>query len=118
MVFSLDYDQSCLRFDPEGVPGSLNFTVPETFAATGFFFDARDVDAEIDIVIAAFVSKPPPIPDGVVVEITFGVTCQATSGDVIATVAFSTEPRASYSDPLAQDVDGWTRDGSVRITGN
>ncbi len=123
MAFSVDYDEACLSFDPtdadqNGRPDSVRFMVSGLFGFTGGLFDASDTDGELDIIIAD--SAPPfsPIPDGVVVEITFGVTCQATSGDVIAAVAFSTEPSASYSDPLARDVEGWTSDGSVIITGN
>lgn len=117
-VFSIDYDQSCLRFDPTGVPGSVNFTVPAVFTVTAFRFDARDTEGEIDFIIGAFSVPPPSVPDGVVMELVFEATCQPTNGEVIATVTFSTDPSASYSNPFGQDVEGWTRDGSVRITGN
>lgn len=96
----------------------MNFTVPEVFTVTGFQFDAGDTEGEIDIIVGAFSVPPPSVPDGVVIELVFEAACQPTNGDVIANVVFSTEPSASYSNPSGQDVEGWTRNGSVRITGN
>lgn len=118
MAFSLDYDEACLSFDPSGAPDSVNYMVPAAFAFIALLFDAQDTDGEIDLIIADGAPPFSPIPNGVVMEITFGVTCQATSGNLIGAVAFSTEPSASFSDPLARDVEGWTKDGSIRITGN
>ncbi|MCP4660954.1 MAG: hypothetical protein GY856_36600, partial [bacterium] len=119
--FSVDYDENCLFFDDidfdpvDGIFDNVAVHVPGDFTVT-MFHDLGDSDGEIDISI---VDLSPPIatlPDGPLVTITSTATCApAVPGHVDADVLFSADPAASFSDDAAQDIDGTTVDGSVRI---
>ncbi len=120
-IFSVDYDQNCLSFDDadvapaDGIPDGLTVLVPGAFTVTAFH-DVGDADGEIDVLIADLAPPLGALPDGPVLTATFTATCfPSAPGHVDAAVAFSADPQASYSDDFAQDIDGTTDDGSVRI---
>ncbi len=120
-TFSLDYDENCLFFDDidfdpvDGTFDNVAVHVPGDFSVT-MFHDLGDSDGELDFSI---VDLSPPIatlPDGPLVTVTFTPTCSPVPpGHTDAAVGFSTDPAASFSDDAAQDIDGTTASGSVRI---
>ncbi len=120
-TFSVDYDQSCLDFDEsdadpvDGIPDAIDVQVPADFSVAAFH-DLGDDDGEIDVSIVDFSPPISALPDGPLLSVTFTATCSPVPGTTItAPVVFSTDPAASFSDDLAQDVDGGTSGGSVVI---
>ncbi|MCG8456184.1 MAG: hypothetical protein MI919_07870, partial [Holophagales bacterium] len=116
LAFSFDIDPTCLSFDPtdgdgDGVPDSVTFRVPADFAPQ-VFVDLADADGELDFTLA---DVPPDavVPDGVIVEITFGVIC-APPPEIVP-LPFSQAPAASFGDTSGASVPGRSTDGSIRI---
>ncbi len=122
VAFSVDYDESCLGFDPadadtDGLPDAIAVHVPADFQTT-ITFDPADTDGEIDVSIADIGPSIATLPDGPVVSITLSALCPPPPGSpLVAPVGFSDDPAASFSDNQGQDVDGLTRDGWVEIFG-
>ena len=125
IVFSVDYDESCLGFDPtdsdfDGIPDAIAFELaglPDP-PALSVFFDASDTDGELDFAIVDFTVPLTPIPDGTLVTVTFDTLCTPAVGtSLIAPVEFSDDPEASFGGTGGQSVDGTTSDGSVEIFG-
>ncbi len=120
VAFSIDYDESCLSFDPtdsdaDSIPDALDIPLPATFSAT-VFFDLGDTDGEIDIALLADDPATTTFTAGTVATVTFTPTCSAGATDsVIAPVAFSADPVPSFGDPDGQDVFGDSVGGSVEI---
>ncbi len=118
-AFSVDYDSSCLHFDPtdqdgDKIPDSVAFEVPAGFVTT-VGFDPADVDGELDILIGDF---PPTLTldNGVVATVTFTPTCTPpTGGSVEVPVAFSVDPAPSFGNTAGQSVPGDSLDGTVVI---
>ena len=120
-AFSVDYDQTCLDFDDtdadpvDGIPDAIELHVPADFSLA-VFHDLGDDDGEIDVSMVDFNSPISALPDGPLLTATFTATCSPALGATItAPVVFSTDPEASFSDDLAQDVEGGTSGGSVKI---
>ena len=120
VIFSIDYLQSCMSFDPtdsdsSGLPDAVRFATLSGFTPV-FFHDVRDTDGEIDIIIVDMIAPFGTISDGEIVEITFTITCGAASTARIVPVPFSTNPLPSFSDPGGAALPSRPpRDGSVRI---
>ncbi|MEO1369367.1 MAG: hypothetical protein AAFX50_19490, partial [Acidobacteriota bacterium] len=109
-------DPTCLTFDStdadnDGVPDSVSFRVPADFAPE-VFVDLGDADGELDFTLA---DVPPVavVPDGVVVEVTFGVICAPPP--VIRPLTFSRAPAASFGSSSGASVPGLSTDGSFRL---
>ena len=121
-VFSVDFDQTCLAFDPtdsdqDGIPDAVTFNLPGAFDAS-VTFDGDDTDGELDFFIADLFPPLASLPDGTLATITFTATCQPAPGDsIIAPVGFSDDPSASFGNTEGQSVPGITIDGSVEILG-
>ena len=122
MIFSVDYDETCLSIDPTDtdedlIPDAIRLTVPARFNTSSRSFDSGDTDGEIDYVIGYFAATPrAPLSDSVVGEIDFTVICSPTGIEpIIAPVQFSSNPSASYSNSSGQNVPGTTTDGSVAV---
>ena len=121
-VFSLDYDQACLQFDPtdadgDGNPDSVAFSLPPAFQGS-VTFDGNDADGELDFFIADVFPPLAALPDGQLASIEFQVTCQPPPGSpILADVGFSNEPAASFGGTNGQSVPGTTDAGSVMISG-
>ena len=122
VVFSVDFDEHCLAFDPtdsdgDGIPDAVSFNLPPAFAPAAAF-DPDDTDGELDLSILDPAPPLASLPDGVIATITFTPTCAPDPGNVImARVGFSDEPAASFGNTAGQSVPGTTEDGSVRIAG-
>ena len=119
LAFSIDYDETCLDFDPtdandDGLPDAINFQVPAAFSVT-VFPDLGDPDGEIDVLIFNI----PPIntlADGVLSTITFQTTCTPTGNEtLLAPVRFSSGPPPSFGNTGGQSVPGLAFDGAVSI---
>ncbi len=121
LVFSIDFDQQCLSFNPadgngDGIPDAIAFA-----ALTGFTknaaFDANDTDGEIDITLLDIAPPLQALPDGTLAAITFNPSCQPQPGQTrTAAIAFSTAPAASFGSTTGQSITGRTVDGSADIT--
>ncbi|MFQ5814196.1 MAG: hypothetical protein ACE5I2_13555, partial [Anaerolineae bacterium] len=119
-AFSVDYDQTCLAFDPtdndgDDIPDAVNLSLPGAFNAS-VTFDGNDTDSELDFLIADTFPPLSSLPDGAIATITFIATCQPSPGtSIIAPVDFSDDPPASFGNTDGQSVPGITSNGSVKI---
>jgi hypothetical protein len=110
-VFSVDYDNSLLSFDPtdrngDGIPDAVTLNVPNGFNGSASF-DQSDADGELDFVIADFSSPLGSLPDGQIALITFNTVRQAKQLRAGA-VKLSQDPIASFG-----TTDGTSVSGSV-----
>ena len=114
MVFSIDYNQQWLTFDPD-VPDAIVLTLPPGKGFVGSCsFDASDTDGEIDCYILDFSEPLDPLPDGVFLE--FILQTGNPESPVVATVNFSTDPSPSFGDTSGQSIGaGLIESGSVMI---
>ena len=114
-VFSIDFDQLCLSFNP-AMSGAVTFNLPSDFITT-WTYDAADTDGEIDISIYDHIAPRTVIPDGIIVHIKFKIksACLPAPGSVNhAKVGFSSDPSASFGGN-GQSILGYASDGFVRI---
>ena len=134
LAFAIDYDETCLGFDPDdgdmdGLPDAFTFTVPAAFDVS-VAFDAADDDGEIDVLIA---DVPPEmtLPDGVLGTLRLEVLCAAALGaetlgsetlgsetlgsGIDAPVRFSRQPPISAGDAAGQSLPAQGTDGVVRV---
>ena len=121
IAFSVDYDESCLSFDPtdadsDGIADSVNLIVPEAFGTTWVGHDPEDADGELDIVIADATHPFEAMPNGVIMEIALTVTEEASCSEEEAAVGFSSDPHALYANDEGERLEGDTEDGSIRIS--
>ncbi|MCS6827478.1 MAG: hypothetical protein NZ553_12765 [Caldilinea sp.] len=120
-LFSIDYDEICLLFDPvdadrNGVPDNVQFHTSAQFFVTASF-DATDLDGEIDILIADYSPPYASLPDRTLLTIRFTALCAAsTDAPIEAPVRFSQAPRPSLSTGAGNSAPGTFLDGSVWIT--
>ncbi len=118
-TFSVDYDESCLGFNPadsdiDGIPDNVSFSLPAGFNGE-VTFDASDSDGELDFVIVDPLSPLASLPDGTIVTITLMPLCEPVDASITAPVGFSTAPPPTYGSTEGQDVQGGGIDGSVVI---
>ena len=120
VVFSLDFDQACLTFDPtdddlDGVPDAISFSVPGSFESSATY-DASDTDGEIDVAILDPSSPIAALPDGIFADVIFTAACEPQPAQtIVAAVGFSQDPQATFSDTSGVDIPGTTEGGSVEI---
>jgi hypothetical protein len=117
MIFSVDYDQTWLTFDPtdsdsDGIPDTVTLDIPSAFNAS-VTFDGGDTDGELDFFIADTFPPLASLPDGAIVSMTLNVGSPPSVTE--AAVNFSQDPVASFGDTSGQSVPGTTDDGSVLI---
>jgi len=117
VVFSVDYDETWLSFDPtdsdgDGIPDAVTFNVPGAFSAS-VTFDSTDTDGELDFSIGDFFPPLAALPDGVIVSITLDVGSPPSTTE--AAVNFSQDPPASFGSTAGQSIPGTTDNGSVLI---
>jgi hypothetical protein len=117
MIFSVDYDQTWLTFDPtdsdeDGIPDTVTLDIPSAFNAS-VTFDGGDTEGELDFFIADTFPPLASLPDGAIVSMTLNVGSPPSVTE--AAVNFSQDPVASFGDTSGQSVPGTTDDGSVLI---
>jgi hypothetical protein len=117
MVFSIDYNETYLTFDPM-VPDAFEFHLPP---GQGFVsdcsFNAADTDGEIDCYITQLTLPLDPIPSGVILE--FILQVGEPTYPVQAKVGFSNDPYPSFGNTEGQSVPpGLIEDGSIAIRGS
>lgn len=92
MIFSIDYDETWLEYDP-AVNNAIVFSnIPDNYSK-GCSFDASDIDGELDCNIVGFGVDLDPMPDGIFVTIKLK-TLDAPDG-ITAPVVFSSDPPPS-----------------------
>lgn len=117
IIFSVDFDETRLDFDPtdadgDGTPDSVVLNVPPAFGYS-VTYDPADTDGELDIFIADNFPPLASMPSRTIVTITFLVRPDATG---VAPVAFSNNPAPSFGSTTGQSIAGTWRDGSVIFT--
>lgn len=118
LLFSIDYDQTRLAFDPtdqngDGIPEAIQFSSSLPSNIKTVAFAASDTTGELDFLIADLSASPRTVPDGVIFTITF-VASANTAGT--AFVNFTTSPAPSFGSATG-DVTGSIDGGAVVITG-
>lgn len=121
IVFSIDYDESCLHLDltdadKNGRPDAIVPTVPAGLVAS-IIVDKSDTDGEIDVIIADYFPPFVILADtDELLTITFQPICQPPAGGMkTAAVNFSTSPEPSFGDISGQSVDGAATNGQVTV---
>ena len=112
-VFSLDYDETWLVFDP-GMANAYTFSLPASFVGS-CSADPADTDGEIDCFILDPTAPLEVLPDSVVLTVILKTL--NPSSPTSAAVGFSqNSPPASFGDTQGQSVTGNTVNGSVLIS--
>jgi extracellular elastinolytic metalloproteinase len=118
-TFSVDMDESCLRFDPsdgdgDGIPDAIRFNLPAGFQGTATAV-LSDSDGELDFFIADLQPPLAALPDGTLATIEFEAACLPDDNPLAVTVNFSTEPLATASDQNGVAVSVATTPGTITI---
>jgi hypothetical protein len=119
VVFSVDYDQTCLALDPtdedaDGVPDAIRLEVPSGFVGSAAF-DASDTDGEIDFFFADLTPPLAGLPEGTLASLELDVLCDSAAGGVVAPVFFSWAPAPTFGSAEGQSVAGAFASGSVLV---
>ena len=122
LIFSIDFDESCLRFDAsdlnnDGLLDSVRFTLPAAFQVS-VAYAATDTDGELDFAIADYAPPIAALPnlDGLV-AIDFTPLCSPTSATPIsAAIRFARAPAVGFGGVDGRELTGTTQDGTVAIT--
>lgn len=114
MVFSIDYDETWLSFDPDAADAVV-FDLPSSDGFVGgCSADTGDPDGEIDCYVLDFSQPLDALPDGVFVSIKLNVGSPADP--TLADVNFAQNPSPSFGDVNGQSVAaGLIDSGSVAI---
>ncbi len=118
-TFSIDFDETCLAFDPtdgngDGIPDAVVLNVPAQLLKS-VSYDPSDTDGEIDVAIFNLMPPFQLIPDGAVATVTFTASCQPVENSEAAVVAFSEAPTPSFGDTNGQSVESEFVDGGVEV---
>ncbi len=117
LVFSLDFDQTWLTFDPtdddgDGIPNAVTLNLPLGFDGA-VTYDADNANGELDFFIADTFPPLLAMPSGMVASVEFGMASPGNTTE--AAIDFSDDPAASFGTTSGQSVPGTTEDGSTRI---
>jgi hypothetical protein len=113
MVFSIDYNQTWLRFD-SGVSGAIQFDLPDGFQGS-CSPDASDTEGEIDCFVLDPLVPLQALPDGDFLYLKLRTL--DPPGSTTARVGFSeNSPPPSFGNTSGGSVAGTTQDGSVFIS--
>ncbi len=111
LIFSIDYDQTWLWFDPS-VPMSVTMSLPAGFVG-GCTPNTGDPFAEINCYVLYPIPPLQPLTDGVIASIK--LRTKAPTVNLSANVGFSVTNPASFGSTSGTSVAGSTQDGSVYI---
>lgn len=119
VAFSVDFDETCLEFDPadldgNGIPDAISFSVPAGMTSSAVF-SAADTEGEVDIVIADFSSPLSTLIDGTVAAVTLTPTCAPGETSRLVPVRFGASPSTSFGTASGESTPGEITDGSVEI---
>jgi len=108
LVFSVDYDEDWLSFDPtdrdgNGIPDGVILNLPGAFEAR-VTFDGNDAGGELDIFVADITPPLSAVSDGIVGFVTLNVDRSRATAE--RAVRFSVEPAASFGSTLGLSVPG------------
>lgn len=118
-ALSVDFDETCLAFDPtdangDGIPDAVTFLTPPGFFTVASY-DPSDTDGELDLV-AGDVPPEVVLPDGPILTLELTPTCEASPGTTLsAPVRFSAAPRPSFGDLEGRSVPGTYLHGAVTL---
>jgi hypothetical protein len=112
IVFTIDYDEARLAFDPtdadgDGVPDALRLTTTDGFDLSSTV-DVSKTDGEIAISLGDLTLPLAALPDGEVISLTFDHVGQ-TGGEAEVRVA-----DVSFGTPQGSSIAGGSTSGSVR----
>jgi Tol biopolymer transport system component len=105
-VFSIDFDEVNLTFDLK----DIKFSLPEGVTIS-VQYDPMDKDGEIDVVIFSLSGS---LPAGEVGTLTF--TTSGMASNIVASVAGSHYPTASFGDPAGISLPGVMDNGSAYVS--
>lgn len=114
-TFSVDFDETCLKFDP-AAPDAVVFSTPAAFIAN-WSYNGGDVNGELDFSIFDQTAPRASLPFGQLLTMRFQVksACAAAPGATYnARVGFSNDPAPSFGS-FGQSIPGYSSDGFVRI---
>jgi hypothetical protein len=120
-LFSIDYDQTCLLFDPvdadrDGAPDNIIFTTPSQFTVSATF-DATDLNGELDFMLVDYSPPYATLPDQALLTMRLAAICPPTDdASIEAPVLFSSSPSPSLSTFSGSATRGTFVNGAVLIT--
>lgn len=121
VVFSIDFDQRCLRFDAsdrngDGTPDAVAFNIPPQFSGL-VTYEEEDTDGEVDVVVADFAPPLAVLADSeTFMAMRFTAICQPpTAAGQIISIGFSVDPAASFGSTTGQNITGTVTAGSILI---
>ncbi len=122
-LFTLDYDERCLVFDPidanhNGMPDNVIFNVSTQFIVSASF-NALDTHGELHIMMVDYSPPYAVLPEQTVLTVRLASQCIPAHGESItAAVGFGKSPNPSLSTSSGSAASGTFIDGSVLITEN
>ncbi len=113
VVFTLDYDGTCLSFDDsdpdgDGTPAGITLSVPNSFSAAAHYNNEGDLEVHI----ADFSNPLDALPDGVIGEMQV-TTCSATPGDDVNAAVMIVN--ASYGSTMGVSIPGTTSGAMINV---
>ncbi|MFN8494187.1 MAG: hypothetical protein U0350_41695 [Caldilineaceae bacterium] len=124
--FALNYDTTCLRFDPtdankDGIPDAITGLdkLPANFVASVNYTDTTKLSG-----VALYQPTSPvtaQLSDGTLFTATFTVQASCIPSDIATkdvTVGFAASPKPSFGDSAAQDVTGSATNGTLTLYHN
>lgn len=118
-TFSIDYDASCLDFDPtdsdlDGIPDAVTILVAPSFEPS-FAFDLGDAAGEIDMALVD-VGNAAHLSDGPLATLAFTPACSPVAPETIsAPIGFANQSGVLFRDEQGQDYGGHREAGSIEI---
>lgn len=121
-AFSLDIDESCLRFDPtdannNGIPDAIKPHLPPGFELVAHT-NISDTAGELDLFIGDLTPPITTLPDGLLLTLDLQAICLPPAGPLPVRVGFGAAPPASFSDPNGMTLLGKLTAGAVAIQSN
>lgn len=119
LIFSVDYDERWLRFDPTDAngddrPDAIQVNVPNAFSVS-IAAQPSDTQGELDFTVLDLFPPLATLPSTVLFTITFAAESPPTGVDAV--VGFASEPPPSVSSNLGATLNLTTTEGVVSILG-
>lgn len=121
IVFSLDFDPTCLAFSAQdnsgdAQPDAVHFALPAQLRGS-VSYSATDSSGELDFVVADYAPPLATLPDtDQIIGVTFAALCTPAAGEeIVSLINFAEQPPPAFSDTRGNYVAGVVGNGSVRI---